>query len=56
MIFTINSDNLIATIDSCGAQLLSVVANGKQRLWQNDDGSWSGHLKNTSIIIIHPKY
>lgn len=43
MIFTINSDNLIATIDSCGAQLLSVVANGKQRLWQNDDGSWSGH-------------
>lgn len=43
MIFTINRDNLIATIDSCGAQLLSVVANGKQRLWQNDDGSWNGH-------------
>lgn len=43
MIFTICSDILIVKLDSVGAQLISVVFDGKERLWQNDNGSWTSH-------------
>lgn len=43
MIFTINDGDFVAKIDTVGAQVVSVKANGTERLWQNDDGSWAGH-------------
>ena len=43
MVVTINSDKLVVNIDTEGAQLLSVKSNGKERLWQNNNGSWTSH-------------
>lgn len=34
---------ITATADTHGAELVSVVAGGKERLWQNESGQWSGH-------------
>lgn len=43
MVVTINSDKLVVNIDTEGAQLLSVKSNGKERLWQNNNGNWTSH-------------
>lgn len=43
MKYVLKNDNLRAEIDGAGAQLVSVIYKGKERLWQNDNGSWSGH-------------
>lgn len=43
MVITICSDCLVVDIDTEGAQLISVKHNGKQMLWQNNNGSWSSH-------------
>ena len=43
MVVTINSDRLVVNIDSLGAQLLSVRFDGKERLWQNNNGAWTSH-------------
>lgn len=40
---TLKSGNLEITATELGAELISVKHNGKERLWQNDNGSWSGH-------------
>ena len=31
------------TVDSLGAELISVVKDGKERVWQNPTGEWAGH-------------
>lgn len=43
MNYTIRNENLAVKVSSLGAEMLSVTAFGKERLWQNENGSWSGH-------------
>lgn len=43
MKITIQNDAVVAVIDSMGAELVSLKFHGTERLWQNDNGSWSGH-------------
>lgn len=43
MQYTIQNKRFTVTADTCGAELVSVVCDGQERLWQNDNGSWSGH-------------
>ena len=38
----ISNNETIITINSLGAEVRSVVHNGKERAWQNDNGGWSG--------------
>ena len=42
MIYTIRNDKTEVKINSLGAEVRSVVHNGKQRAWQNETGEWSG--------------
>ena len=34
---------LSVTVSTLGAEAVSAVYGGKERLWQNDNGSWTGH-------------
>lgn len=43
MITTIQMGNLAITVTESGAELISVKRHGKERLWQNENGGWSGH-------------
>ena len=43
MQYTIHNDTLSCTIDSLGGELVSVVKDGKERVWQNQTGDWAGH-------------
>ena len=43
MIYEFGSATLRCRVSTLGAELVSVLHNGKERLWQNDNGSWSGH-------------
>ncbi len=43
MIYQIKNDVLTVEISSLGAEMVSVKKNGKERLWQNDNGGWDGH-------------
>lgn len=43
MTTTIQKDNLAITVAEWGAELISVKYRGKERLWQNENGGWSGH-------------
>lgn len=43
MIYKFGSATLRCKVSSVGAELISVVHNGKERLWQNENGGWSGH-------------
>lgn len=43
MLYTIKNDRLTVAVDTRGAELQSVKLDGKERLWQNADGSWSSH-------------
>ena len=42
MIYTIKNDKTEVKINSLGAEVRSVIHNGKQRAWQNETGEWSG--------------
>ena len=42
MIYTIRNDKTEVKINSLGAEVRSVIHNGKQRAWQNETGEWSG--------------
>ena len=42
MIYTIKNDKTKININSLGAEVRSVIHNGKQRAWQNETGEWSG--------------
>lgn len=43
MEYTVKKDSLEITFSSLGAEMISVKKNGKERLWQNDNGAWGGH-------------
>lgn len=43
MQYTIHNDVLSCTIDPIGAEIVSVVKDGKERVWQNQTGDWAGH-------------
>ncbi len=43
MQYTIHNETLSCTIDSLGAELVSVIKDGKERVWQNQTGEWAGH-------------
>ena len=43
MEYTIKSEALQVSIATKGAELVSVLHNGKEMLWQNQNGEWSGH-------------
>lgn len=43
MLYVIGNKNFSVTVDSFGAQLNSIKLNLKEKLWQNEDGSWDGH-------------
>ena len=42
MIYTIKNDKTEVKINSLGAEVRSVVHNGKERAWQNETGEWAG--------------
>lgn len=42
MIYTIKNDKTEIKINSLGAEVRSVVHNGKERAWQNETGEWAG--------------
>lgn len=42
MIYTIKNNTTEIKINSLGAEVRSVVHNGRERAWQNDNGGWSG--------------
>ena len=42
MIYTIRNDKTEIKINSLGAEVRSVVHDGKERAWQNETGEWSG--------------
>ena len=43
MQYKIHNDTLSVTVDTLGAEIVSVVKDGKQRVWQNQTGDWAGH-------------
>lgn len=43
MIYEIKNETLKVEISSLGAEMISLKKDGKERLWQNENGSWSGH-------------
>lgn len=43
MLFVIGNKNFSVAVDSLGAQLNSIKKDGKEKLWQNEDGSWEDH-------------
>ena len=43
MQYVIYNDSLSCTIDSLGAEIVSVIKDGKERVWQNQTGDWAGH-------------
>ena len=43
MIYTIKNEKLVVSVDSYGAEAVSVIANGKEWIWQNSTGDWAGH-------------
>lgn len=43
MQYTIHNDTLSCTVDSLGAEIVSVIKDGKERVWQNQTGDWAGH-------------
>ena len=43
MQYTIHNDTLSCTVNSLGAELISVVKGDKERVWQNQTGDWAGH-------------
>ena len=43
MLYQIASDKIKVTINDFGAEVVSVLVNGKEMIWQNQDGTWAGH-------------
>ncbi len=43
MLYTIQNEQLKVVINDFGAEITSVVFQGKERLWQNENGGWTGH-------------
>ena len=58
MFYTISNEKMIVTINDLGAEISSVFYKGKERVWQNENGSWKGKSPvlfpvcgNSSVII-----
>ena len=43
MHYKLENGALNAMIDTLGAEPVSLLFHGRERLWQNEDGSWAGH-------------
>ena len=43
MLYEINNGTIKLTVSSLGAEMTGLVKDGKERLWQNDNGKWAGH-------------
>ena len=43
MQYTIQNETMKIVVSSTGAELISAVANGTERIWQNPTGEWAGH-------------
>ena len=43
MLYTIQNERLKVVLNDFGAELTSVIFQGKERLWQNENGGWAGH-------------
>ena len=43
MEYILKNENICIKFNSLGAEMVSIIHNKKERLWQNDNGSWSGH-------------
>lgn len=43
MTIGITNENITAKIDLMGAELVSLLHHGHERLWQNETGAWAGH-------------
>ena len=43
MNYKIENDKLSLEVASLGAEPISIRYAGKERLWQNENGSWAGH-------------
>ena len=43
MEYYLRSNELEVTISTLGAEMISVKYYSKERLWQNDNNTWSGH-------------
>lgn len=43
MTYTIENGTLCVKVKDYGAEVISVVKDGKERLWQNETGEWEGH-------------
>ena len=43
MIYTISNEILTVQVNTLGGELISVKKDGKERLWQNENGGWAGH-------------
>ena len=43
MQYTVKKGRVEITVDTLGAELISVKVDCKERLWQNESGAWAGH-------------
>ncbi len=43
MFYTLQNRHAKIKVNDFGAELSSVVIDGKERLWQNSDGTWNEH-------------
>lgn len=43
MLYTMKNEILSVSVSDLGAELVRAEYRGKERLWQNKDGSWDGH-------------
>lgn len=62
-VYEIANGDLKIKISTFGAEMISVVKNNKERLWQNDNDSWEGHAPvlfpwcgQCAIIVDGKKY
>lgn len=50
MVYQLKNEVLTVEISSLGAEIISVKKDGKERVWQNENGGWDGHAP-----ILFPK-
>lgn len=43
MFYEISNGTIKLTVSSLGAEMTSLIKDGEERLWQNDNGEWDGH-------------